>query len=261
MGAFETFMNSSAAGPVIGTGLDLIFGDEPSTPRPGQQKLASLPALLGQMYAKSGQGAFPLLAGQYEAGVPQFNMDDFRSQTQDIYGMMEELMADDRGRAREDMQSRLYAQGRLGSTGGALEQEALESAIEEQRTRNMLSAMDTARGYQDTSFNQWLASTQALSGQGRGLFSGLAPYDRYFNYNAINAANPYDWTDPSVYQLGTSTGIMPQGFGEYPADPGDWQKGPPEGMFSPQVLQDAGINANPYARGTGNWIRWNEENG
>lgn len=82
----------------------------------------------------------------------------------DIFQRMEAMQAPERERARLGLEERLAGQGRLGVRtamfGGTPEQLAMEKAIEEQRARSAVSAMEQARA------EQALQSQQTLAGLG-----------------------------------------------------------------------------------------------
>jgi hypothetical protein len=86
----------------------------------------------------------------------------------DIFSRLEAMQAPERERARLGLEERLAGQGRLGVRtamfGGTPEQLAMEKAIEEQRARSAVSAMEQARA------EQALQSQQTL--QGLGEFRG-----------------------------------------------------------------------------------------
>ena len=86
----------------------------------------------------------------------------------DIFGRLEAVQAPERERARLQLEERLFGQGRGGVRtsmfGGTPEQLALNKAIEEQRARSAVSAMEQARA------EQALQSQQTL--QGLGEFRG-----------------------------------------------------------------------------------------
>ena len=82
----------------------------------------------------------------------------------DIFSRLEAMQAPERERARLGLEERLAGQGRLGVRtamfGGTPEQLAMEKAIEEQRARSAVSAMEQARA------EQALQSQQTLAGLG-----------------------------------------------------------------------------------------------
>lgn len=58
------------------------------------------------------------------------------------FARMEEILEPGRARRREDLEARLLRQGRLGSTGGGISEEALETAIEQERRTGLLESLD-----------------------------------------------------------------------------------------------------------------------
>lgn len=77
---------------------------------------------------------------------------------QERYGALEAIMAPSRERTRSELEARLLRQGRLGSTGGGVQQQSLESAFAEQQQQQALAAYEEARAQQ-----------QHLMGLGTGL--------------------------------------------------------------------------------------------
>lgn len=57
------------------------------------------------------------------------------------FGRMEEILAPGRERRREALEARLLRQGRLGSTGGGISEEALETAIEQERRQGLVESL------------------------------------------------------------------------------------------------------------------------
>lgn len=125
---------------------------------------------LQQQYAQLGQG----FLGQIGA------FDPFAAaETQ--FQRLEDILAPGREQQRQAQESRLYAQGRLGSTGGGLEQQAFQQAIEQQRAQNLINALGQAQDIQSGLLNKGLTlsnlpgtmQTQALSNlmgiQGAGM--------------------------------------------------------------------------------------------
>ncbi len=210
---------SAAAPALIGTGADLLFGGDDDSVQPAvPSRTSKIPGLFGQMLAYTGQQSFPLFQQYLQEGAPeldteslQFDTAAFGQDTQDIFSQMEDLMNPYRERDRENLEARLYRQGRLGSKGGAFDQQSLENAIEESRSRNLLSAMDTAYGRQDAmfnrnletqnnQFNRWLSGLSTMGNIGQGLFSTLAPYNLTAGVPDIDfsSSNPFDFTNPEL---------------------------------------------------------------
>lgn len=72
---------------------------------------------------------------------------------------LESILNPERQRQQEALQSQLYAQGRLGSTGGALSEQAYNQAVQQQQSQNLYNA-----------FLQAQQTQQNLAGLGQGLF-------------------------------------------------------------------------------------------
>jgi hypothetical protein len=123
-----------------------------------------------------GQGAFDFLGDPMARGEEQTNIIGMLTQDPaaratreaDIFGRLEAVQAPERERARLQLEERLLGQGRGGVRtsmfGGTPEELALNKAIEEQRARSAVSAMEQARA------EQALQSQQTL--QGLGEFRG-----------------------------------------------------------------------------------------
>ena len=62
------------------------------------------------------------------------------------FSKMEEILNPARQRQREALEGRLLRQGRLGSTGGSLQQQAYESSVEESRQRGLFDALQQSQG-------------------------------------------------------------------------------------------------------------------
>jgi len=78
---------------------------------------------------------------------------------------MEDILRPERERTRTATTEQLLAQGRLGSTGGARTQEALETGIEQSRRAGLAEAFGQAQGVQA----QQAQLAQQLSGFGLGI--------------------------------------------------------------------------------------------
>lgn len=92
---------------------------------------------LQQQYAQLGQGFLGQVGAfdPFAAAETQFNR-------------LEAILNPAREQQRQAQESRLYAQGRLGSTGGGLEQQAFQTAIEQQRAQNLINALGQAQDIQ-----------------------------------------------------------------------------------------------------------------
>ena len=130
-----------------------------------------------------GQQAFDFLGSPEQREQEQTNLINMLTQTpearatreQQLFDRLEAIQAPERERARLNLEQRLVNQGRSGVRsamfGGTPEELALAKAVEEQRSRNVLGAMDQARAEQALSSQQTLQGLQemrnrsALAGQ------------------------------------------------------------------------------------------------
>jgi len=94
------------------------------------------------------------------AFLEQLGTDPFAIAEQQ-FQRMEDILRPERERTRTATTEQLLAQGRLGSTGGARTQEALETAIEQSRRAGLTEAFGQAQGVQ---------AQQAALGQQLGAF-------------------------------------------------------------------------------------------
>lgn len=100
-----------------------------------------------------GQQATELGAG-FLGQVGEF--DPFAAaQTQ--FGRMEDILTPGREQQRLAQESRLFSQGRLGSTGGAQQQKALEQTFSQQQAQNLAAALGQAQGIQGQQIQQGMA--------------------------------------------------------------------------------------------------------
>jgi len=119
-----------------------------------------------------GQQAFGMLGDPLQRQQEQTNIINMLTQDpsqramreQDIFNRLQAMQAPETERARLGLEERLFTQGRGGVRtsmfGGTPEQLALEKAIQEQQSRNAVSAMEQARQ------EQALQSQQTLQGLG-----------------------------------------------------------------------------------------------
>ena len=124
-------------------------------------------------------GARELGAGA-TAGAGMFMQGAMRDPTElgrSQFELMESILSPGRERARTSLEERLLAQGRLGSSGGALTQGALETSIEESRRKSLYDALMQGQQVQQQQaglfnlFGQYgLGAEQA---QEASLFRGL----------------------------------------------------------------------------------------
>ena len=123
------------------------------------------------------QEAFNILGSPEEREEEQTNLINMLTQTpearatreQQLFDRLEAIQAPERERARLNLEERLVNQGRSGVRsamfGGTPEELAQAKAIEEQRSRNVLGAMDQARAEQALSSQQTLQGLQELRGR------------------------------------------------------------------------------------------------
>ena len=138
---------------------------------PQMQQIQDLYGQQALGFAGQGQTALGTQAGalgqQFLGGI---QADPFQAaETQ--FGRMEAILNPSRERQRESLEARLLKQGRLGSTGGALQQEGLETAIDQSRQQGLVNALQQS---------QALQMQQAGLGQQLGLF-GQQQQDVGFN--------------------------------------------------------------------------------
>ena len=79
--------------------------------------------------------------------------------------LLKGMLAPEQERRRKEMEARLLAQGRLGSTGGAEQQAALERAIGQQELQAQLAGLDLAQQERQQQFEMGMG----LAGYGGGL--------------------------------------------------------------------------------------------
>lgn len=79
------------------------------------------------------------------------------------FSRLEAILNPARERERQAQEARLFAQGRLGSTGGGIEQEATQTAVEQQRAKSLIDALAQAQDLQGTMLQ-------------RGTSLGMMPY-------------------------------------------------------------------------------------
>ena len=123
------------------------------------------------------QEAFNILGSPEQREQEQTNLINMLTQTptaratreQEIFDRLEDMQAPERERARLGLEQRLVNQGRSGVRsamfGGTPEELALAKAVEEQKSRNVLGAMDQARAEQALSSQQTLQGLQELRGR------------------------------------------------------------------------------------------------
>ena len=119
-----------------------------------------------------GQDMFSFLSDPAKREEDQTNVIKMLTQTpkaratreQELFDRLEAIQAPERERARLNLEQRLVNQGRSGVRsamfGGTPEELALAKAVEEQKSRNVLGAMDQARAEQALSSQQTLQGLQ-----------------------------------------------------------------------------------------------------
>ena len=110
-----------------------------------QAALLTLSPELGDIYqgGLARSGMFGSQAADYAF------MDPFEAGEQ-FYQQMQPFFQEEEDKARTDLETRLLAQGRLGSTGGAEQQRALEEAIQKSRAQRRTAGFTQAQSLIDT---------------------------------------------------------------------------------------------------------------
>ena len=136
------------------------MGADPRVAAMGGQALGAGQGFLGQAMqpALRGAGAVGGAFGTLGQAFDPFGA----AETQ--FQRLESILEPGRERQREAQEARLFAQGRLGATGGALEQQALEESIEASRRANLAEALGQAQSLQQ----QELARAGVLGQLGLG---------------------------------------------------------------------------------------------
>lgn len=106
------------------------------------------------------------LSGDVLGTVGAFNPQEIAANQ---FGQMESLLAPIAQKERMGLESRLFSQGRLGSTGGGISQQSLEDSIQRQRSQNLLGALEQG---------QIAQARQAELARGLGAF-GLGAQQAY----------------------------------------------------------------------------------
>ena len=154
------------------TGATAAFG-----PRGMQAQVTPEEAALQKSLTGFGQQTFDFLSDpaqreeEQTALIRMLTQDPAQRATReaDIFQRLEATQAPERERARLQLEERLFGQGRGGVRtsmfGGTPEQLALNKAIEEQRARSAVSAMEQARAEQALQSQQTLQGLQELRGR------------------------------------------------------------------------------------------------
>lgn len=132
---------TSAATPYTVASLGGIAEFDPKK----QAALLTLSPELSDIYQGgiSRSGLFGTQAAEYAF------MDPFAAGEQ-FYQQMQPFFQEEEDKARTDLETRLLAQGRLGSTGGAEEQRSLEEAIQKSRAQRRTAGFTQAQSLIDT---------------------------------------------------------------------------------------------------------------
>jgi len=129
-------------------------------------------AIQSGLFAQAGgQDPFQQQAGTLGAGfLGQVGEFDPFAAAQTQFGRMEDILAPQRDQERMAQESRLFSQGRLGSTGGAQQQQALESAFLQQQQQGLYDALGQGQAIQGQQIAQGMALGQVpLSQQTQSL--------------------------------------------------------------------------------------------
>lgn len=137
---------------------------------------------LGQQVSGMGQGLFGLggnaygqSQGLFNAGVNQLgaasSTDPFQI-AQNQYNLSSQLLNPQQQQARTSLENRLFAQGRLGSTGGSEQFQGLLNSQDQARNQLMSQALGQGLAAQGQLFNQGLGTLGASFNQA-GIGSGL----------------------------------------------------------------------------------------
>ena len=133
------------------TPIDISGGGLFDTTGKGQISLTpEMQAIQQQLLGTAGgQGQFQQQAGQLGAGfLGQVGEFDPFAAAQTQFGRMEDILAPQRDQQRLAQESRLFSQGRLGSTGGSQQQQALENVFSQQQAQNLAQALGQAQDIQ-----------------------------------------------------------------------------------------------------------------
>ena len=109
------------------------------------------------------------VAGAGRGFLDQLNMFDPNQATSARFDQLEALLEPKRQQQRQAQEAQLLRQGRLGSTGGSLQQQALEEAFSQQQLQNLLSASGEARAQQQNLLGLGTGLGQEAFGRASGL--------------------------------------------------------------------------------------------
>ena len=197
----QTQTGTTGVGAFTGqTGLG-TSGFDPVTGQFTGQLAAPYQQNVNQALGASGQ-AYGALAGQ-----------DFQGTLAQRYNALEALQEQDRLQAERALEDRLYSQGRLGSTGGALTQNALMDAITQQQAGNANTAFGQAMaqrqqfGDQALQFGQGALQPQQLSIQQLQAMGALAPQVSQNQIQTNNLSESTGIQDVTGFQDTTTSNI------------------------------------------------------
>jgi len=149
-------------------------------------------------------------AGGAYGQLNNFNFNDTMGQR---YNALEALQEQDRQQARMNLEDRLFSQGRLGSTGGALSQNALLDAIMQQQSGNANTAFGQAMaqrqqfGDQATQFGQNALAPQQMSLQQLSAMGALAPQVSNNQISTNNLSNTLGTNTNTGFQNTSNTNL------------------------------------------------------
>ena len=151
--------------------------------------------------------------GASSQGYGALSGQDFNGTMGQRYNALEALQEQDRLQAQMAMEDRLYSQGRLGSTGGALQQNALLDAIAQQQAGNANTAFGQAMaqrqqfGDQAMQFGQAALQPQQLSLQQLQAMGALAPQMSQNQVQTNNLSNFTGIQDTTGFQDQSTYGL------------------------------------------------------
>lgn len=166
------------------------------------QFLGGVGGALGQL------GAFQ--TNPFQASQPF----DLEGVTQDQFDLLERIQGRGREQQAQNLEERLFSQGRLGSTGGINEQRNLQDFFGQQQSQNLASAFGQGLAGQQQQFGQDLATSQQQNAQqqllaslGSGLFSSaLAPEQLLLNQ--LQTGGQLSTTSSSSSESGNEGGLL-----------------------------------------------------
>lgn len=147
----------------FGTG-SFANGEASGTLNPNMQLIQDRFGREARQFSQQGQTGIGALADTGAMGFMQAGMQaDPYALAQSQFGKMQEMLAPSRGRSRDALEARLMRQGRLGSTGGALSEQAQQTAFGQQDQRMMLDALQQGRA--DQTFQLGMGQQLGMFGQ------------------------------------------------------------------------------------------------